>query len=137
MALSDLVIPKQSISVGDMAFDVRGLCLNDLTRLYHLHGDKLDEVVQLYTGAEDDRSKDEDVIQVLIKRLPDVVYSAAALAADEPDQADSFAKLPLPIQIETVKAIWRLTVEDAGGTKKFIQSLIELFQSTSNGIREL
>ena len=128
MSLSDLVIETQDVIVnGKTLFTVRGLCFNDITTLIRLYGDDLDKVIDTFKNGDNDSGiEDSEMIEVALKEAPLVVSHAIALAANEPDQFDKVKTLGISTQLEAVKLIWKLTVDESGGLKKLIDNLMQL-----------
>jgi hypothetical protein len=112
--------------------EVRGLSLDDIAVLMNLYLKDIDALFGLY---DESRAADERVAEmarfavVLVREAPALVGHAIALAADEPDQIDKARKMPLPVQVEVVKSILELTFEEAGGARKFFESLGSLLQT--------
>jgi len=111
---------------------VRGLSLDDVAVLMNLYLQDIDALFGMYDQS---RAADERVAEmarfavVLCREAPALVGHAIALAADEPDEIDRARKMPLPVQVELVKAILELTFEEAGGARKFFESLGGLLQT--------
>ena len=138
MSLSAVVLPKQSIRVGETAFDVRGLSFHDLSALFSEMKDDLIELVGMYIEASE---SGEDPLQggdaglvflkEVITQLPDLAAKVVAIGADEPDMSETVKQLPFPKQLEAVMEIGRLTFEDEDGLKKFMGNVTALFGALS------
>lgn len=130
----DFVIPTEKISWGKGAgqvVEVRGLSFNDFTQLFVKHGKGLDQLFNfIEAGAgqlEAAASKDIKTFgSGFIMRAPELVAQLIAVAADSPDQAPKVAQLPLPVQIKCLEAIYRMTVEEAGGLADFMQLVLRI-----------
>ena len=128
MALSDIAVPTEIISVGRHSFSVRGLSFEDVTALINRHQIALEALIGMYGKATD-----ADLLQFLIRESPTLAAQIIALASDEPDQEKAVRRLPLPTQIDALTMVAKLTFEEAGGVKKFAEQLAGLF----GGIRKL
>jgi hypothetical protein len=131
MALSDFQVARKPVLFrGEPLIEVRGLALNDISFLIRDHLDQLNALFDMYDKPETRESALVESAQfaiTLIKQAPDLVAQMIVLAADEQQSMlDVARKLPLPTQVEAVRAIIELTFEEAGGAKKFIDSLMSL-----------
>lgn len=136
MSLADLVIETKQISDANnqVLFSVRGLCFNDLTVLIREFGEDLDS---LFEFAQKKDVKDSELIEVLLSELPEVVSKAIALAADEPDFAHIVTRLPLKVQADSIREVWRMTVDASGGLKKLVGSLMSLMTTMKTDFNQL
>jgi hypothetical protein len=129
MSLKDFVIRKEQVAFRGGVLEVRGLALNDVTVLIRDHLTELSRLFELYDNDETRNTAMAESAKFaieLIKESPQVVASMIALSSDEPSLVNVAAQLPLPVQVETVRKIIELTFEEAGGAKKFLDSLVEL-----------
>jgi hypothetical protein len=123
MALSDITVPTEVISVGTNNFTVRGLCFDDVTRIIQKHQVAVEKVIDAYGNKVPDAA----ILQMLIGELPDLTAQVIACAADEPDNIAIARKLPMPKQVEALVAIAKMTFDEVGGVKKFADQLADLF----------
>lgn len=129
MGLRDITLPTETISVGRASFTVRGLSFDDLTSLIGRHQAALESLIDRYQ----EKGSDAEVLQFLVRETPALAAQIIALASDEPDQEDAARKLPLPKQVDALTAVAKLTFEEAGGVKKFVDQLAGLF----GGLRQI
>lgn len=134
--MQDLIIPTERVTWGksvEHGLEVRGLSFQDFTQLFMQHGKALDKVLEFIEGGDaaqamastfDVKAFGEGVIT----KAPQLVAQLIALAADMPDQATQVARMPLPVQMKLLQAIYRLTVEEAGGLADFLQLVLKLAQ---------
>ena len=66
----------------------------------------------------------------VLQEAPALVADIICRAADEPDAHDRARMLPLPIQLNALEVITKLTFEDAGGPKAFLVSVMSLVQKS-------
>jgi hypothetical protein len=126
MALADYqpereqIFHKQSLLVS-----VRGLCLEDLSVLVR---GNLAELQQLYAAIKqpDQYQIDDLLIMKLINQAPLMAAKIIALAADEPAGEEAASRLTVPLQVNILSAIARLTFEDIGGPKAFVAMVGQL-----------
>jgi hypothetical protein len=129
MALADYQPERVDIPFKGGSFQVKGLSLDDVSVLMKHHLTDMDELLELYS-----RNVSQDIAVAataqyavtLVREAPALVANVLALAAEEPDSVDNARRLPIPTQIEALKVIGRLTFEEAGGAKKFFESLKDL-----------
>lgn len=129
MGLRDITLPTETISVGGASFSVRGLSFEDVTSLIGRHQSAIENLIDRYNA----KGTDAEVLQFLVRETPSLTAQVIALASDEPDQEAAARKLPMPIQIDALTAIAKLTFEEAGGVKKFAEQLAGLF----GGLRQM
>ena len=105
---------------------LRGLGLDDVAILMNLYLRDIDALFRLYDNEVDEASRVAAMAQfaiVLCREAPALVGHMIALSCDEPDQVERARKLSLPAQVEILKALFTLTFEEAGGARKFFESL--------------
>ena len=131
MGLKDIQIPTEEVTIRGQAITLRGLGFSDVAYLIHIHSETLNTFVakaQTELEAEGGESA-ADVGSLLSDALataPELAADVIALAADEPDAADTVRKLAAPTQLDMLMKIGRLTFEEAGGVKKFAENVIVL-----------
>jgi hypothetical protein len=126
MSLAAYEPQRRTIPLRGGSVDVRGIGLDDVAVLMNLYLRDIDALFNLYDENVDEGSKMAAMAQfaiVLCREAPALVGHLIALAADEPDQIDKARRLSLPAQVEILKAIFELTFEEAGGSRKFFESL--------------
>ncbi|MRJ43347.1 hypothetical protein AKK84_14060 [Idiomarina sp. FeN1w] len=62
----------------------------------------------------------------LMEQFPGLVAQLIALATDKPDKAGEIERLPAPIQLKLMLAVYELTVEDTGGLQDFLQQVFAI-----------
>lgn len=133
MALADYTPVRAPVEFKGGSFDVRGLSLDDVSVLMRSHLPDVEAIVDLLAkgnaGAEFDVTSVMEHAITLVKEAPGLVANLIALAADDPDNVDKVRSMPLPIQVRAIETICNLTFEEAGGPKKFFESLVHLLSS--------
>lgn len=133
--MQDFIIPTETVKWGRESangLEVRGLSFHDFTVLFSQYGDAVDKIFELIEGDSSTIKAFSDGIDIkafgadLLKRAPQLVATLIALATDMPDRATQMERIPLPVQIKLLEAIYRLTVEDTGGLTNFIQLVLGL-----------
>lgn len=122
--LSEVVIPTRSIKVGESSFDVQGLSLSILSDLIQNHLEDVSSALAVIDEMQKaDLSEESLIASILgiVKEAPKLAAKLIVLASgDDSEKAVEVAiSLPTPVQIEAIRAIYELTVEDIGGIKKF------------------
>jgi hypothetical protein len=127
MKLSDYAIQRERITLPGKPvdgvkpyFEVRGLCLEDMTFLVQRHLGPITRALKLWQESREDVLRTGNVSQfvmVLAKDFPELAAEVISAAADELDEGATATARQLPIasQIAALTAITRLSMEDAGG----------------------
>lgn len=131
MSLADYKPARESVEFKGGSVSVRGLSLDDMTVLMRNHLADLDRLMEIYRRDVRDELAVAAAIQYgvsLAREAPGLVAHVIALASDEPDHVDQARMLPLPVQVEILKSVGRMTFEEVGGAKKFLEGLDSLFR---------
>ena len=114
MALKDLTVLRETIQVSKTdSFTVRGLSLHDLAAL--LEHD-YDTVASLFTGAMS--------LDAALKTTPKLIHLMIAHCADEPEEVEKVAMLPIGVQIEALVKLWELSTLDPDEVGNVVRGLI-------------
>src|SRR5690606_21816002 len=110
--------------------EVRGLSFEDFTSLFSTYGKTTDDIFKFIENVQSgDKTSDFDAKAFgadLVVKAPKAVASLIALAADMPDRATQVARMPLPVQVRALEAIYRMTVEEAGGIHDFLSLVLRI-----------
>lgn len=125
--MNDFLYNTEEVKWGregkEKVLTVRGLSTQDLTIAIRTHKDSLTKAFQMAEGRlEDDQSLQEFGLE-LMEQFPGLVAQLIALATDKPDRAGEIQRLPAPIQLKLMLAIYGLTIEDTGGLQDFLQQV--------------
>jgi hypothetical protein len=129
MALSDYRPETAEIVFKGGSFNVKGLTLEDVSSLIRTHLPDMESLFDMYQQSAGDvfaNGAAERLILKLAKDAPALTANVIACASGEPDSVDAARALSLPLQVRALTEIGRLTFEDAGGPKKFFESLMAL-----------
>lgn len=135
MALSDLKLPTYELKIGSQSVVLYGLTLENVTFLIQRHREELDSLVEAgkSLGAEAfaDNAAINGFLAATVKEMPKLVGSIIACASGDTSAGavEIARRLPLPRQTEALEAIARLTFEESGGVKKFVDDLKRLVGS--------
>lgn len=136
--MTDFFISTEAIEWGPEArrntITVRGLSFEDFTVLFSQFGKETDKIFQFIESLQESGKADFDAKAFgaeLIASAPKAVASLIALAADMPDRATQVARMPLPVQIRALEAIYRMTVEEAGGIADFLAQVTRIAKGVS------
>lgn len=140
--LKELRLPTETVSTPGGPLTVRGVALADVTALVSHHGPALAGLFKDVIKGKDITLSVEGVTALgmdALKTAPELVAELIALAADEGDLESIriAAKLPIPVQVEAVEKIARLTFAMEGGLGKLVETVIRIAQGTSGAIGEL
>lgn len=118
---------------GSFTFSVRGLSLQDVSRLVNHHLPDLEALFNLFArGAGNlDDNKFESLIMSLVSEAPGFAANLIALAADDPEGAEKAATLPFPTQVDAIMKIGDLTFVDVGGWGKGMERIAALLNRTN------
>lgn len=121
MGLNTFTPPTEVVQFPGGHITLRGLALNDLTRLVKRHGPQMRTIFSQLAGAGKidlaDASTDDILLQ-LLETAPGLIGDVIAHACDEPDNGTAASRLPATTQIEALEIIYRLTLEAEGGLEK-------------------
>lgn len=118
--LSHIKIPRYTVDAGVGTFDLRGITFADLSHIVANHRADLAQAAGIVAEAGEDMAV---IAEAIATRLPRLAAAAIACAADEPGAEDTAAQLPLPVQLEALVVIGRLTFADEGAVPKFLSNL--------------
>lgn len=128
MSLKDFIIAREEVAFQGGSLSIRGLSLNDFALLMR---DYLVELNALFVLYEKEESRDTAAAQsakfaiTLVKETPQLVAQLIVLCSDGDQEDIAIAeKLPLPLQVEVIRKCIEITFEEAGGAKKFLDSLM-------------
>lgn len=139
--MRDFVIPTKTVEWGTsgQVVEVRGLSFNDFTLLFTQFGPTVDRVFEFF-GQLQSENPEVDIKAFgveLLHSAPNVVASLIALAADMSDRVTQVARMPLPVQVRVLEAIYELTVTEAGGLQDFLQTVLRLAQSVRGTVTKM
>ena len=133
--LAGVVVPTRTLRVGESAVVLRGLSFAEIGQLMTEHAAAFDQLEGAVRGMPE--GAELEVLPQLLRVFPRLAEQAVALAADEPDQADTVRRLGAGFLQEALIAIWELTTEPAGGGKKFIARCVTLFSGARHALPDL
>jgi len=113
---------------------VRGLSFQDLTALIRDHRETIEK---LFNDYSDDGSNAHSLLTKLLTNSPEFCAHVIALACDEPEAVDNALRLPLTAQLDALIAVGKMTFEEAGGVKKFLEQIIMIIQGVTGVMEQL
>lgn len=142
MALKDVKIPKVEVAVAaDSSFAVRGLSTSDIEHLVRQHGGELRKLFDEFVnggGKSTELTELTPILKQLITRVPTLVVSVIALAADADDEDRAMIpKLSISTQITALTAIAGLTLSVEGDLKKAMETAIKALGGVNGGLGEI
>jgi hypothetical protein len=126
MSLADYKPATEVVNLpGGVSFTVRGLSLDDVGSLMKNHLEDLDKLLRLFKerGTNELIADGASAAIRLVQGAPVFAAQMIAIASDEPGAVEQAGKLTVPVQIDAIKKVLKLTFQDAGGLKKFFESL--------------
>lgn len=131
MALTDYVPETRQINLGNVAFEVRGLNLEDLAILIRTHLPDIEAVLDLIKHSEKIEAQTvQDMIASMVSQAPGLVANVIALAAGEVNAQQTAARLPALKQIEALSAVAELTFTEVGSVKKTFELLLGMLNKS-------
>lgn len=125
--MTDFLYNTQEIKWGregnEKVLTVRGLSTQDLTIAIRTHKDSLTKAFQMAEGRLENNSDLSEFGLELMEQFPGLVAQLIALATDKPDRAGEIERLPAPVQLRLMLAVYELTIEDTGGLQDFLQQV--------------
>lgn len=144
--LADYTIPRERITLPGRAvggvkpyFEVRGLCLDDMTYIVQNHLGPLTRAIKTWQESKADIIRSGNLQQFLltvVKDFPDLAAEVISAAADELDDAalNTARKLPIGSQIAALTAISRLSMEDAGGLGNLLAEMRQRIEGAASDV---
>lgn len=136
MALKDIVIQRSTIEFKGGSFDVHAINYDVINRIM-VEGqrEEVDRAIQFIEDAMTPEGKLNDAnlvgsLSTIVMEMPQLAAKLIAYCADEPDAVERVSLLTLPVQLEAVLEICKLTFDGEDSIKKFMGSLIELVVMT-------
>lgn len=126
--------PGQEGYVAAQTISVRGISLDDLMKLFRVHGGQMVSTFNSMLAKYKDRADDLDMAQIVLQiaeQAPDLVADTIVLAMDTPNEerlaAFNVAKrLPIPVQLSCAEHIVRLTLEEHGGLGELVETVTRM-----------
>lgn len=131
MGLNNYTPQRHAFDLQGGSFSVRGLSLEDVSRLIATHLPDLEALYDLFISGKVSSTTDaqfENLIKTLVIEAPGFAANVIALASDEPDAAPQAAMLPFPVQIDVLTKIGDMTFTDVGGLGKGMESIAALLK---------
>ncbi|QPZ53275.1 tail protein [Achromobacter phage vB_AchrS_AchV4] len=129
MSLKKVVLPKELIDIpGSEPFAVRGISMADISVLLNQHKSLLESLYQRFTadGVTTSTMDANAIMRDIAATAPALVASIICLAAGDGEDVEALvvaASLPLPVQIEALEKILKLTFQREGGVGKFLETV--------------
>lgn len=113
---------------------VRGLSFQDLTALIRDHRETIEKLFKDYS---DEDSNAQNLLTKLLTNSPEFCAQVIALACDAPEAVNNARMLPITAQLDALIAVGKMTFEEAGGVKKFLEQIIMIIQGVTGVIDQL
>lgn len=139
MGLMSWAAPRKEVELpGGDSFFVRGLCLEDITKLWGIYGEELFDIFNGMETFASNKDEKEALLQAglvawisrLVTEFPDVVSTVIAVVSDVDADLDAVVAqvklLPVATQVDALNAVYQLSVTEVGGSKKFVSHLSSL-----------
>ena len=128
----NFTIPTVEIKVGKGSFTLRGLNAEDIVFLSSIYWEDIVKLVAeegaKHKGGVVPKNRMISLAMEIAKSFPSMTAEITARCADAPEQVSLFRNLSFVKQIEALKAIFQLSVEDGHELKKWMQGLASLVE---------
>lgn len=132
--LADIQIETRKIVFRGGEFAVRGVTFATVARLVSVgQRAELERAIDQLGDLKD--AGQEQLIGALagiVTQLPKLAAMVIAEAADEPGEWEKVTKLPMPVQLEALLEVGKLTFDGADSVKNFVRGLFELMTAANS-----
>lgn len=142
--MQDFVVSTETVKWGtkdSQTLEVRGLSFQDFTVLFTQYGKSVDSIFQFVESVQNPGSVSDfnakEFGDGLLIHAPQAVATVIALAIDMPDRVTQVARMPLPVQLRCLEAIYKLTIEEAGGLEDFLAFVLRLAKNVSGAAKSM
>lgn len=133
MGLKNLVIASETVTVpGNDDLVVRGLGLDSVIFLVRNNGSGLEEIFSKIQSGNIEASSIEGLAVTLADRAGPLAFQIIACGVGEPEEWQQAAYLPLPVQVEALEKIIRLTFAGDGGVEKFLETVTRMMSGAAD-----
>lgn len=133
----NFTIPSKTIKVGDGDFTVRGMNSEDVVFISQVYWEDIVSAVaehgKKHKAGVIPKNHLIELVMEVAKSFPSLSADIIARCADAPEQTSLFRSLSFVKQVEAIKAIFELSVEDGHELKKWMQGLASLLEA--NGLQ--
>lgn len=136
----EVVIRPAKNNAPAQVLAVRGIAFTDIMKLFRVHGP---DMIRLYTALTVEDGEEADIGPLFVQAIqqaPELVADLIVLAADQTDTVGAHRvamRLPLPVQLDALEKITRLTLEDHGGLGELLQTVVRMFGGLNNMLQSL
>lgn len=130
MSLASYTPPSTTVELPrGGSLTVRGLAAEDISTLLRRHGQELETLyAKAVSGEIPEKAVAAMMMQTVLQSFPYLAADIIALAADEPENYETAAKLPLPTQMTLLTAIFNNTFETEDDVKNFLAAFVTAAQ---------
>lgn len=128
MSLAELrkALPREEVSYMGASFFVQGLSLTTVSALISARREDVRRALDRWSDLQGDAAA---FATVLLTELPALAASVIAQASGEPDQEETVALLPAPVQVDALAKIARLTFESSDRAGEFLATVLRAIQA--------
>lgn len=142
MSLKSFVIARSIIGDPEdptQNFSVRGLNLNDLTRLLIDHAPAMMKLYADFVATKDGKGPSDmftsemvkDMLRKALGEAPELIFGLIAYASDEPDEIELASKLPVILQLEAMEQIVLLSIRSEAELKKLQEMVLRIIETVA------
>lgn len=125
-------IPTETIQVGSGSFTVRGCNSEDVVFLTTTYFNDIVKMVEKFGRTNQglmSRSQVSELVMAVARDFPSMTAEIISRCADAPEQIDKFRMLPFIKQIDALRAIAILSVDDGAEIKNWLGGLASLLET--------
>lgn len=138
MGLRDITIHRTTIKYRDQKIEVRGIAAADIMVAAQDYGPEI-AIIFGKVQSGDFGGDIKSAIVKMTRELPEMAGAVIALASDDyaPETVEVATKLPIPVQIEAIEAIFHETFYSEAEVKKLMESLTRMITAVSGVLTEV
>lgn len=138
MSLANYRHATYELKAGDQVVaSLRGLTSQDVGILIRTHLEDLDALGDLTNLGRPLTNEEWLNLGIsVITQFPGLMANVIALAADEPHSAPNVMNMPMPLQLDAVQNIVRLTFTEGITVKKLVE-LVTALQTKVKGLKDM
>lgn len=129
--LETLILPSETVKVGEQSFEVYGLALAHITRIIREHRSVCADLYTKAIAGEMSGSVEEIALSMTDDFAP-LAAMVIAYGSGNPNAVDMAARLPLSIQADALEKIINLTIVAEGGLEKLMEIVVRAMSGAAS-----
>lgn len=142
MSLSRFKVPTEQVEVSPgESFPVRGLSTRDIGLLAARHHAMLSALFAEVAAGRGEGSLSQGTVEQmlpdLLQKAPELVSDIIAVSYGDIEDSQYVSVMPLPVQVDALTKVFRLTFRTEGELKKVIETVIQGLSGTTRQLNSL